>query len=115
MSASQFDEFDRRMNRIHRRHSKLSHGYVTQVNSDGLVVARAKRRSNGGMLRGLMLVAVVMILFKGVLHAHLGDAAYQERLSGLQDGNFVEQVGAWVMTADPITKAISHHVASLVR
>lgn len=115
MSASQFDEFDRRMNRIHRRHSKLSHGYVTKVNSDGLVVARAKRRSNGGWFRGLLLVVVVMLLFKGVLHAHLGDAAYQERVEGLAAGNVIEQGGAWIMIADPITLAISKHASSLVR
>ena len=115
MSASQFDEFDRRMNRISRRHSKLSHGYVTRVNDDGLVVARAKRSSNGGWLRGLMLVVIVMILFKGVLHARLGDAAYMARVDGLAAGSVIEKGGAWIMTPDPITLAISKHVASLVR
>ena len=115
MSASQFDEFDRRMNRISRRHSKLSHGYVTRVNDDGLVVARAKRSRNGGWLRGFMLVVIVMILFKGVLHARLGDAAYMERVDGLAAGSIIEKGGAWIMTPDPITLAISKHVASLVR
>ena len=47
MSAYQFEEFERRMRRINRRHTKLSHGYVTQVNDDGLVVAKPRRRGNG--------------------------------------------------------------------
>ena len=115
MSASQFDEFDRRMTRISRRHSKLSHGYVTRVNDDNLVVARVKRRSNGGWLRGALLVVVVMFVFKGFLHANLGDAAYLERVESLKAGSAIERGGAWIMTPDPITLAISKHVASLVR
>ena len=55
MSASQFDEFDRRMRRISRRHSKLSHGYVTTVNDDGMVVAKPKRKSRMTTVRALAL------------------------------------------------------------
>jgi len=115
MSASQFDEFDRRMRRINRRHSKLSHGYVTSVNDDGLVVARPHRRGSGRTLRGVLLIMVVMVVFKGFLHAHLGELAYQERVDQLAKGTIIEQAGSWIMTADPLTLAISQHIASLVR
>lgn len=115
MSASQFDEFERRMRRINRRHSKLSQGYVTAVNSDGLVVAKPQRRSNRGMLRGLAMVVIVMMLFKGFLHAQLGASAYQSRIDALAAGNAVEQAGAHFMVADPITLWISATVVSLVR
>ncbi len=47
MSASQFDEFDRRMRRINRRHSRLSRGYSTSVNADGLLVAMPVKRRAG--------------------------------------------------------------------
>ena len=115
MSAYQFDEFERRMRRINRRHTKLSQGYVTAVNEDGLVVAKPQRRSSGAMLRGLGLIVVVILVFKGFLHAQLGVDAYSERVERLAAGNIVEQAGAWVMSADPITVAISHHLSSLVR
>lgn len=115
MSASQFDEFERRMRRINRRHSKLSHGYVTAVNSDGLVVAKPQRRSSRGMLRGLAVIVLVMFAFKGFLHAQLGPQAYQDRIDALAAGSVVEQVGAVVMTPDPVTLWISSKVVSLVR
>lgn len=115
MSASQYDEFDRRMRRISRRHSKLSQGYVTAVNDDGLVVAKPQRRGNGAMLRGLLIIAVIVVLFKGFLHAQLGAAGYQDRVDALAAGNVAEQAGAYVMTADPLTLWISNKVVSLVR
>lgn len=115
MSASQFDEFDRRMRRISKRHSKLSHGYVTSVNHDGLVVAKPKRKSHRGTLRGLIILFAVMMIFKGVLHAQIGAGAYQARLDALNEGSIAEQAGAWVMTPDPVTLWISQKIASLVR
>ena len=115
MSAYQFDEFERRMRRINRRHSRLSQGYTTKVNDDGLVVARPRRRTSWTTIRGLALIVCVILIFKGFLHAQLGATAYEERVERLADGNVIEQVGAWVMTADPITLALSHHMSSLVR
>ena len=100
MSASQFDEFERRMRRINRRHSKLSQGYVTAVTSDGLGI-------NAGLGGGM--------LFKGALHAQLGAQPYQDRIDALAAGNAMEQAGAYFMVADPITLWISKTVVSLVR
>ncbi|MEO0944933.1 MAG: hypothetical protein AAFY06_08835 [Pseudomonadota bacterium] len=115
MSASQFDEFDRRMRRISRRNTKLSQGYVTQVTKDGMVIAKPRRKGNGSTLRGLIILAFVMMLFKGFLHAQLGDVAYQARIDGLAEGSVFEQAGAWVMTADPVTQFLSTKISSLVR
>lgn len=115
MAAYQYEEFERRMRRINRRHSKLSQGYVTSINSDGLVVAKPSRRSKGATVRGLLLIAVVMLVFKGFLHAQLGAQAYAERVEALSSGTFVEQAGAWAMMPDPITLALSQKFASLVR
>lgn len=115
MSASQFDEFDRRMRRISRRHSKLSHGYVTSVNSDGVVVARPKTRGKKGTLRGLAIILMVVLVLKGFLHAQLGEIAYQARVDSLAAGSVVEQAGAWAMTADPLTLWLSGRISSLVR
>ena len=115
MSAYQFEEFERRMRRINRRHTKLSQGFKTEINNDGLVVAKPHKRRGGATIRGLALIAVIILLFKGFLHAQLGITAYEERVTQLAEGNAVEQIGAWVMTADPITLALSQHLSSLVR
>ena len=115
MSAYQFDEFERRMRRINRRHSKLSQGFKTEINSDGLVVAKPHKRRGGATIRGLLLIAVVVVLFKGFLHAQLGVTAYDDRVQRLAEGNAVEKVGAFIMAPDPITLALSYHLSSLVR
>lgn len=115
MSASQFNEFDRRMSRISRRHSKLSHGYVTKVMDDGMVVAKPRRRSKMGAARAVAILLLVLVVFKGVLHAQLGGAEYQQRIEALASGSAVEKAGAIVMAADPGTVWISGKVSSLVR
>lgn len=103
MSASQYDEFDRRMRRITRRHTQLSRGYVTSVNDDGLVVAKPKRKMGRGTLRGVAIVVVVLMLFKGILHSQLGAGGYADRVTALANGSAFEQAGAVLMAADPIT------------
>jgi len=115
MSAYQYDDFERRMRRINRRHTKLSQGYVTSINDDGLVVAKPKAKGRGTTVRGVLLMVAVIMVFKGVLHAQLGPQAYQERVGRLADGNIVEQAGAFVMTADPVTLWLSQSMTSLVR
>ncbi|QMU57901.1 MAG: hypothetical protein GKR98_06630 [Boseongicola sp.] len=115
MSAYQFEEFERRMRRINRRHTKLSQGYVTQVNGDGLVVARPKRRTSGSTIRGVALMLAVILVFKGFLYAQLGPQGYADRVNALAGGNTIEQAGAWVMTADPVTLWLSEQIISLVR
>lgn len=112
MSASQFDEFDRRMRRITRRHTQLSRGYVTSVNDDGLVIAKPKRKFSRGTLRGVAIVVLVLMLFKGVLHSQLGAAGYAERLGALSNGSAFEKAGAVLMAADPITVWLSDLVGN---
>lgn len=107
MSASQFDEFDRRMRRITRRHTQLSRGYVTSINDDGLVVAKPRKKIRRGTLRGIAIVVLVLMVFKGFLHNQLGDFAYATRVDGLSQGSMFEQAGAVLMAADPITVWLS--------
>lgn len=115
MSAHQFDEFERRMRRINRRHSKLSHGFVTQITDDGLVVAKPRKPRGYAVLRGAYLLLLVMFIFKGFLHSNLGADAYRTQVESLRGGNTIEQVGAFSMTADPVTLWISGAISSLVR
>jgi hypothetical protein len=85
------------------------------VNGDGLVVAKPRRRSRHTTIRGLALMIAVIMIFKAVLLAQLGPIAYDERVEKLANGNLVEQMGAWAMTADPVTNWLSGHIVSLVR
>ena len=114
MSASQYDEFDRRMRRITRRHTQLSRGYVTSVNDDGLVVAKPKRKMRRGTLRGVAIVVLVLMAFKGFLHNQLGADAYMARVEALAAGSMFEQAGAVMMSADPITVWLSGQIGGFL-
>ena len=115
MSAYQYEEFERRMRRINRRHTRLSQGYRTEITGDNLVIAKPRAKRRTGALRGLALIFVTMFFFKAFLHAQLGPAAYADRVERLGNGTIVEQIGAWAMTADPVTLWVSERIASLVR
>jgi hypothetical protein len=99
--------FDKRLKRIVRRHDKMSNGVVRSVNSDGLIVTRPRLYKPQFPLKGLLFVLTLGFLLKGFLFAYLGEAAYAERVAGLQAGSTLEQMGAWVMQSDPVTAVVA--------
>ena len=107
MAEYQYVEFLQRLRRIGDNHSKLAHGHIAVMGKDGLVVAEPKPLKTHHVARGLFLCLVVMWLFKVYLHASVGAVAYQERVTSLQNGSIFEQVGGYVMVADPVTSWIA--------
>ena len=103
MSESQFDSFDSRLRKIDRRNRQLARGYVTSVNHDGLIIARPRRQARAFPLRGMLLILVALMGFKVFLYLQIGPTVYEERVIALSQGNVVEQIGAYAMTADPVT------------
>lgn len=110
MSDAQMNEFDERLRRIDRRHQRLARGFVMSVSKDGLIVARPARESYRFPWRGLLMILVAMMLFKGLLHAQVGATDYDSRIVALQQGTVIEQAGAWFMKADPVTLWLSSHM-----
>lgn len=102
--------FSKRLRRIDRRHQKMARGYVTVVNSDGLVVARPRRTQLRFPWKMLAVAALALFVFKGFVYANLGQASYSERVTLLQAGTPAEQFGAWVMQADPLTLWIAQQI-----
>lgn len=96
-------EFGKRLQRIERHHRKLEGGYVTAMTNDGLVVARPQRKVMGFPYRGLFFSFCLLLLFKAFIYTSLGPATYASRIDRLQSGTVVEQAGAYVMKADPVT------------
>ncbi len=106
--------FDKRLKRIVRRHDKMSNGVVRTVNSDGLIVARPRLYRPRFPLKGLLIVLAIGFLLKGFLFAYLGEAAYADRVAGLQAGSTIEQAGAWVMQSDPVTEVVAAGIAAVL-
>lgn len=96
--------FEERVRRLMRKHSRMAHnGVVHRIGADGLIITRPRRRAPAFPLRGLVILLGAAFLFKSFLYAWLGASVYAERVALLQSGSLVEQGGAWLMQADPVT------------
>lgn len=115
MADKQMDQFGSRLKRIGQTHRKLSNGYVTTINHDGLIVAVPRRRRLRVPFAGIALVAIGLIAFKGIVYFQLGAPGYEARVAQLAAGSTVERAGAWIMQADPLTVWVSEQASSLVR
>lgn len=115
MPDKQMEQFGSRVKRISQTHRKLSDGYVTTVNHDGLIVAVPRRRRLRVPFAGIALVLIGIVAFKGIVHFELGAAGYDARVAQLAAGSTVERVGAWIMQADPLTLWVSEQARNLVQ
>lgn len=102
--------FAKRLKNIEQRHQQLSSAYVRLEERDGLLVpVKASRPRRGLPLRGIALTLGAFLIFKGFLLAYHGPVTYMDRVATLEEGSVVEQLGGWIMTADPITIWIADH------
>ncbi len=108
--------FSSRVRGIEQSHQRrrLS-GEVHMIRNDGLIVARPRRRAPRFPWRGAFMMLVAFIGFKAFVLGYLGPNAYEQRVDMLRSGNVVEQAGAWVMQADPLTVLVQNFCSSVVR
>ncbi len=115
MTEANFASFNNRLRHIDRKHRKLASNYVQFVERDGMMIPVRRTRTRRSIpARGLVLTALVFLVFKGFLVAQLGSTTYDGRVEKLADGSLSEQFGAWLMHADPITMWISNLLAPLL-
>lgn len=107
--------FEKRVRSIETQHARMGSGYVRMVERNGILVPTSPVRTRRAVpLRGLVLALGVFLVFKALLFVHLGPITYVDRVSKLESGNVVEQVGAWAMRADPVTLWISDQLAQVL-
>ncbi len=102
-----FQDFDNRLKRIGKTRVKLARGYESVVGPDGLIIAKPKRPRGRFPVRGVFLMVVGFIGFKALILATLGQPVFEDRVATLRAGSFVEQTGAVIMQADPLTVMIA--------
>ena len=108
--ASDKKDFAKRVARIERQKTAMAdNGVRKKMGKDGLVEFVPK----GGPLglrfpwRGLVLLALFLFAGKVGLFRALGPEAYEAKLTALQEGTQVDQVGAVIMQVDPATQWVS--------
>ena len=107
--------FEERLRLLSRKHRAMSHGYITRMQPDGLIVAQPRRRPIRIPARAIFMFVLAFIGFKAFLVANLGPLTYDERLSRLNEGTVVEQAGAFVMQADPLTNYVAQQIGPILR
>lgn len=115
MADANYVRFSKRLRDIETRHGNMANGYVRLEERGGLLVPVKRVRTRRSFpARGLVLSLGLFLLFKGFLLSHLGAITYVDRVSKLEEGNVVEQMGAWAMRADPVTLWIAEQVDTLL-
>lgn len=114
MADANYVKFSKRMRLIEKRHRKMSRGYVQMVERDGILVPKTRSTARRQFpFRGLAIALMLFLVFKAGLMIQLGAATYDDRVAKLAAGSSAEKVGAWVMTADPISIWISNQAKML--
>lgn len=108
-------QFDRRVQRLEKKHQAMSRGYTARMRKDGLIVLKPRRARPGISLRSVVLFAVAFFVFKGFLLANLGPESYGERINRLNSGTPVEVAGAWIMQPDPVTVFVADQMGPVLR
>lgn len=105
-------QFDRRLGHITKEHEKASKGLAYKVSRSGLIVAKPRGFRLRFPFKGIAVLFLGLVLFKGFLLAYLGPGVYLSRLDILADGTFVEQAGAWALQIEPVTQTVANVFAA---
>ncbi|MEX0285025.1 MAG: hypothetical protein AB3N23_10475 [Paracoccaceae bacterium] len=104
-------DFDRRVRKLNRKHDAIARGYTTKIRKDGLIVVKPQRARIKLPMNLILGLVAGLVLFKAVLMGSMGAASYDARVAKLSGGTPVEQAGAFVMQADPLSGALANWMA----
>ena len=106
--------FEHRLRRIVRKHRQMANGVVGRMGPDGLVIPVARRAMPTFPLRSIVLVIGVALLLKAYLLAAIGGAEFDARVATLSQGSLLDQGGAFVMQADPMTVTVAAWISQII-
>ena len=106
--------FRKREIALRNKHVRMSQGYVTRMNRNGLIEQVPDRRLGGFGLSVLLRPGLALIGFKVLALVWLGDTVYAGHVGTLSQGAAHEQAGAWLMQIDPMTRMLADFVTKLI-
>jgi hypothetical protein len=103
-----------RLGRINRVHE--SGGGFEAEGALGMSYYNARRKParRAGILGPVVLVMMTVIAIKAAVLASIGPERYEERIAALRAGSSVEQAGAWVLQADPLTAVMAAKLSAVL-
>ncbi len=112
MANRQQIQFAQRVRRIERERRRLARGYVTRLNSDGLLINKPRSPVRFPVVPVVFLCLATILALKVLVMLRIGEQDYNARVAHLLNGSRMEQLGAYVMYADPVTVTVARMVAS---
>ncbi len=109
-----FAQFEKRLDSLERKHRELAKGYVTKINPDGLITVEPGRGKGGLRLRPVLFMISGFFVIKALMMSVIGTATYDARVADMAAGTGFEQLGAWVMQSDPLSRAITDFLAKAI-
>lgn len=107
------NDFYSRVARIEKSHAKGYGFEAVGTVSKPVEVKRGWRVMR--LVKPLVFAVVAGLALKGTIHYYIGAQAYESRVSALATGTGVDQVGAWLMKADPVTLWVSGQLHGLLQ
>lgn len=102
---------NKRLNRVVRKHERMrTNGVVHRVGRDGLIRSRPRLIRPQFPIKGVFLIAALLISFKALLFAQNGAGNYEAKIETLQAGTMVDRVGAFIMQEDRVTVALGGYL-----
>ncbi|WP_417809194.1 hypothetical protein [Thioclava sp.] len=114
MAKTDMNDFEKRLNRIDKIHEAGGAFEATGSLGRSYFDSMRPKSRRGLPLRGLALLVAGILLVKGMMLAQIGAEEYSNRVAILANGNMVEQIGAWVLHADPATRYIASVLSPLI-
>ncbi len=109
MADANKERFDQRLAGLGKKNDP-SRRVEKRVREDGLVVHVVKPDyKKRGLLpiKGILIAAGLFVMLKAFLFAELGEVEYLERVDGLKKGGAVQVSAAFLLDADPATRAVA--------
>lgn len=116
--AMPHDQFAKRIEKLERKHEKMTYGYASTLNHDGLLVAAPRGRGGfpgGAGLKFAMFAVCGFFAFKAFALAAVGPVSYNSRVAELRNGLAIEAIGAKVLEIDPITQSLAEFIGPVLR
>ena len=99
--------FYKREQALRRKHIRMSQGYVTRMSKNGTIEQVPDSKAGGTGVRLILKAALVVLAFKVLAFAWLGETQYLNNVDALSQGAIYERAGAWIMQADPVTRTLA--------
>jgi hypothetical protein len=105
------NEFYSRVSRIEKTHAK-GYGFEAAGTLGRKVPSRAGSRVLK-LMKPLVMALLVGIALKSTIYYYIGAQTYESRVSALAAGQGIDPVGAWLMSADPLTLYVAGQMQAM--